>query len=167
MSPHLSNVDVLPLKRKELQEYILVSPVSTSRLSCTLTCILLVYILLACLSLVGNSPSCTSSKFTLCPVLKLKKFKILFSTYSPPLVACKDPFSRFYLTMDLGFWRMTIVRIEDNVLKIQMIWKDYLQTSFDKPFLYFWVICYLSFLLTIWILLWNLHMNFTLECSYI
>jgi hypothetical protein len=24
---------------------------------------------------------------------------------------------RFYLTLDLGFWRMTIVRIEDNVLK--------------------------------------------------
>jgi hypothetical protein len=24
---------------------------------------------------------------------------------------------RFHLTLDLGFWRMTIVRIEDNVLK--------------------------------------------------
>jgi hypothetical protein len=37
---------------------------------------------------------------------------------------------RFYLTLDLGFWRMTIVQIEDNVLKIQMIWKDYLKTNF-------------------------------------
>jgi hypothetical protein len=60
---------------------------------------------------------------------------------------------RFYLTLDLGFWRMTIIRIEDNIFKIQMIWKDYLQTSFDKPFPYFWVIYYLSFLLFIWIFL--------------
>jgi hypothetical protein len=37
VSPHLSNVDVLPLKRKELREYILVSPVSSSRLLLTLT----------------------------------------------------------------------------------------------------------------------------------
>jgi hypothetical protein len=75
MSPHLSNVDVHPLKRKELQEYVLVPPVSTSRLSHSLTCILLVTCLLACLSLVGNSSSCTSSEFTLCQAIKLKKTK--------------------------------------------------------------------------------------------
>jgi hypothetical protein len=71
-------------KRKELWEYILVSPVSTFRLSRSLTCILLVYILLVCLSPIGNSPSCTSSEFTLCQALKLKNIKNLCSAYSPP-----------------------------------------------------------------------------------
>jgi hypothetical protein len=47
MSPHLSNVDVLPLKRKELREYILVSVVSTSRLYRSLACIL--FLLVVCL----------------------------------------------------------------------------------------------------------------------
>jgi hypothetical protein len=75
VSPHLSNVDVLSFKRKELRKYILVSPVSTLRLFLSLTCILLVTCLLACLSLIGNSPSCTSSEFTLCQALKLKKIK--------------------------------------------------------------------------------------------
>jgi hypothetical protein len=70
VSPHLSNIDVLPLKRKELREYILVSPVSTLRFFP-----LLVSCLLACLSLIGNSPSCTSSEFTLCQAIKLKKNK--------------------------------------------------------------------------------------------
>jgi hypothetical protein len=77
VSPHLSNVDVLPLKRKELREYILVSLVSTPRLFRSLTRILLIYILLVCLSLLGNSPSYTSSEFTLCQALKLKKIKKL------------------------------------------------------------------------------------------
>jgi hypothetical protein len=75
VSPHLSNVDVLPLKRKELREYILVSPVSTRRLFLSLTCILLITSLLACLSLIGNSSSCTSSEFTLCQAIKFKKIK--------------------------------------------------------------------------------------------
>jgi hypothetical protein len=75
VSPHLSNVDVLPLKRKELWEYILVSPVSTRRLSLSHNCILLVTYSLACLPLIGNSPSSTSSEFTLCQALKLKKIK--------------------------------------------------------------------------------------------
>jgi hypothetical protein len=66
VSLHLSNVDVLPFKRKELREYILVSPVSAFRLLLTLTCILLVSCLLACLSLLGNSSSCTSSESLLC-----------------------------------------------------------------------------------------------------
>jgi hypothetical protein len=61
----ISNVDVLPLKRKELPEYILVSLVSALWLFRSLTCILLVY-LLACLSLVGNSSNCIFSEFTLC-----------------------------------------------------------------------------------------------------
>jgi hypothetical protein len=69
--PHLSNIDVLPLKRKELREYILVSPVSAPRLLLSLTR-LLAY-LLACH--LGNSPSCTSSEFILCQALKLKKVK--------------------------------------------------------------------------------------------
>jgi hypothetical protein len=73
VSPHLSNVDILPLKRKELWEYILVSSVSTRRLFLSLTCIFLVSCLLACLSLIGNSSSCTSSEFTLCQAIKLKK----------------------------------------------------------------------------------------------
>jgi hypothetical protein len=83
VSPHLSNIDVLPLKRKELREYILVSPVTTFRLSRSLTRILLIYILLACLSLIGNSPSCTSSEFTLCQALKSKNIKNYCSAYSP------------------------------------------------------------------------------------
>jgi hypothetical protein len=91
--PHLSNVDVLPLKRKELYEYILVSPVSTFRLSRSLTCILRVYILLSYLSLIGNSPSCTSSEFTSCQALKLKKTKNLCSAYSPP---SSRPLSSFH-----------------------------------------------------------------------
>jgi hypothetical protein len=74
---------------------------------------------------------------------------------------------RFYLTLDLGFWGMTIVRIEDNVLKSKWFEKITCKLIFDKPFTYFWVICYLSSLLIIWIFLQNLHMNFTLECSYI
>jgi hypothetical protein len=54
-----------------------------------LVCILLTC-LLACLSLLGNSPSRTSSEFTLCQALKLKKIKKLCSAYSlPPLVALK------------------------------------------------------------------------------
>jgi hypothetical protein len=57
MSPHLSNVDILPLIRKELWEYILVSPVSAIRLFLSLSCILLASSLLACLSLIGNSLS--------------------------------------------------------------------------------------------------------------
>jgi hypothetical protein len=96
VSPHLSNIDVLPLKRKELREYILVSPVSTFRLSHSLTCILLIYIFLACLSLVGNSPSCTSSEFTLCQALKLKKTKNLCSAYSPP---SSRPLRSFHLML--------------------------------------------------------------------
>jgi hypothetical protein len=94
MSPHLSNVDVLPLKRKELQKYILVSPVSAFRFFLTLTCILfafsiLVY-LLACH--IGNSPSCTSSEFYFVSSLKFEKDKILCSAYSPRLVALKIHF---------------------------------------------------------------------------
>jgi hypothetical protein len=75
--PHLSNVDILSLKRKELREYILVSPVSAFRLLLTLTCILLVFCLLAYLLAchLGNSPSCTSSEFILCQALKLEKDK--------------------------------------------------------------------------------------------
>jgi hypothetical protein len=92
LSPHLSNVDVLPLKRKELREYILVSPVSTLRCFLPLTCILLASCLLACLSLIRNSSSCTSSEFTLCQALKLKKIKIALDPIHPPLVARIDPF---------------------------------------------------------------------------
>jgi hypothetical protein len=91
VSPYLSNVDVLLLKRKELREYILVSLVSTPRLFHSLICILHIYLFLVCLSLVGNSPSCTSSESTLCQALKLKKTKNWNNTYSPssrPL----DPF---------------------------------------------------------------------------
>jgi hypothetical protein len=53
-----------------------------------LVCILLTR-LLACLPLLGNLPSCTSSKFTLCQVLKLKKVKICVAPIHPPLVALK------------------------------------------------------------------------------
>jgi hypothetical protein len=72
------------LKRKELREYILVSLVSTLRLVLSLTCILLVTCLFSCLPLIGNSPSCTSSEFTLCQALKFKKIKNSLSAYSPP-----------------------------------------------------------------------------------
>jgi hypothetical protein len=77
VSPHLSNVDVLSLKRKELREYILVYPVSALRSLLILTCILLVFFLLAYLLAchLGNSPSCTSSEFILCQALKLEKDK--------------------------------------------------------------------------------------------
>jgi hypothetical protein len=125
VSPHLSNVDVLSLKRKELREYILVPPVFTLRLFLSLTCILLVTCLLACLSLIGNSPSCTSSEFTLCQALKLKKIKNYLSAYSPPLVARIDPFSikdedeTFYQCQNHQWsqqlyqaWRKTRTRIE-------------------------------------------------------
>jgi hypothetical protein len=47
VAPHLSNVDVLPLKRKELREYILVSPLW---LSLTLPLLLVIVSLCACLS---------------------------------------------------------------------------------------------------------------------
>jgi hypothetical protein len=107
MSPHLSTVDVLPLKRKELRAYILVSPVSTLRLFLSLTCILLVTCLLACLSLIGNSLSCTSSEFTLCQALKLKKIKNWLSAYSPPPVACIDPFNWYHSKGSLiGLYRL-------------------------------------------------------------
>jgi hypothetical protein len=56
---------------------------------------------------------------------------------------------RFYLTLDLGFWRMTILRIEDNVLKSERFEKITCKLIFINPFPYFWVICYLSFLLLI------------------
>jgi hypothetical protein len=91
--PHLSNIDVLPLKRKELQEYILVSPVSALWLFLSLTCILLVTCLLACLSLVGNSSSCISSEFTLCQAIKLRRLKIDLAPIHPPLVARIGPFN--------------------------------------------------------------------------
>jgi hypothetical protein len=86
VSPHLSNVDVLPLKRNELREYILVSPVSAFRSFLTLTCILFVFSILAYLlaCLIGNSPSCTSSEFYFVSSLKFEKGKILCSAYSPP-----------------------------------------------------------------------------------
>jgi hypothetical protein len=87
VSPHLSNIDVLPLKRKELREYILVSPVFAFRFFLTLTCILFAFsilvFLLACH--VVNSPSCTSSEFYSVSSLKFEKGKILCSAYSPPL----------------------------------------------------------------------------------
>jgi hypothetical protein len=92
VSLYLSNVDVLLLKRKELQEYILVSPVSTPRLFHSLICILHIYLLLVCLSLVGNSPSCTSSESTLCQALKLKKTKNWNNAYSPSSSCPLDPF---------------------------------------------------------------------------
>jgi hypothetical protein len=47
----------------------------------------LVCILRACLSLLRNSPSCTSSEFTLCQALKLKKVKFCVAPIHPPLVA--------------------------------------------------------------------------------
>jgi hypothetical protein len=86
VSPHLSNVDVLPLKRKELREYILVSPVSALRSFLTLTCILFVFSTLAYLLAchVRNSPSCTSCEFHFVSSLKFEKGKILCSAYSPP-----------------------------------------------------------------------------------
>jgi hypothetical protein len=74
---------------------------------------------------------------------------------------------RFYLTLDLGFGRITIVWIEDNVLKSKWFEKIACNNSFDKPFPCVWVICCLNFLLIIWISLSNFHMNFTLEFSYI
>jgi hypothetical protein len=74
---------------------------------------------------------------------------------------------RFYLTLDLGFWRITIVWIEDNVLKSKWFEKITCKNSFGKPFTCSWVICYLSLLLIIWIFLQNFHMNFTSEFSYI
>jgi hypothetical protein len=94
VSPHLSNVDVLPLKRKELREYILVSPVSTLRLFLSLTCILLVTCLLACLPLIGNSPSCTSSEFTSCQALNLKRLKIDLAPIHPP---SSRPYRSFHI----------------------------------------------------------------------
>jgi hypothetical protein len=113
VSPHLSNVDVLPLKRKELREYILVSPVSALRSFLTLTCILFAFSLLAYLLAchVGNSPICTSSEFISCQALNLKKGKILCSAYSPPpLVALKIhftyPMGRSFVSPRERAWRM-------------------------------------------------------------
>jgi hypothetical protein len=49
VSPHLSNIDVLPLKRKELQEYIFESSASPLRLLHAFTCILFTIVsMLAC-----------------------------------------------------------------------------------------------------------------------
>jgi hypothetical protein len=77
VSPHLSNVDVLPLKRKELREYILVSPASALRSFLTLTCIVFtpftLVLLLACH--IGNSPSCTSREFRFVSSLNIEKGK--------------------------------------------------------------------------------------------
>jgi hypothetical protein len=52
------------------------------------------YILLACLSLLGNSPSYTYSEFTLCQALKLERLKIRFAPIHPPPSSCPiDPFN--------------------------------------------------------------------------
>jgi hypothetical protein len=52
----------------------------------------------ACFSLLGNSPSCTSSEFTLCQALKLKRVKIcVVPIHHRPLVALKILSSTFYL----------------------------------------------------------------------
>jgi hypothetical protein len=93
--PHLSNVDVLPLKRKELREYILVSPVSALRSFLTLTCILFAFFLLVYLLAchVGNSPSCTSSEFYFVSSVKFEKVKFCVVPIHPPLVALKIHFN--------------------------------------------------------------------------
>jgi hypothetical protein len=57
--PHLSNVDVLPVTRKKLHEYILVSLVSPRGYFYSLLVSLLAYYLLDCLSLKVNLPSST------------------------------------------------------------------------------------------------------------
>jgi hypothetical protein len=82
--------------------------VSTLRLFLSLTCILLATCLLACLPLIGNSLSCTSSEFTLCQAFKLKKIKkIDLAPIHPPLVAHIDPFNWYQSKGSLiGLYRL-------------------------------------------------------------